>query len=64
MKPVDLPALLERIQTRYLRKALKASNHSRTHAAKLLGLNRTALVEKLRARKLIEEYPPMPRDEL
>ncbi len=47
---VDLVARLEELETRYIDEALKRAEGNRTQAARLLGLNRTTLVEKLKRR--------------
>jgi len=48
--PVDLPALLRRLEQAYVDAALLHSRDNKAAAAELLGLNRTTLVEKLRTR--------------
>lgn len=48
MSPLDLPSLLEKIEVRYIKRALKASSGNQAGAARILGLKRTTLVEKLR----------------
>ena len=48
--PVDLPRLLRELETAYISKALGATGGNKKEAAKLLGLGRTTLVEKLRRR--------------
>ncbi len=48
--PVDLPLLLRSLEDSYIRKALNATGGNKKEAAKLLGLGRTTLVEKLRRR--------------
>jgi sigma-54 specific flagellar transcriptional regulator A len=48
--PVDLPLLLKTLEDTYIRKALTATGGNKKEAAKLLGLGRTTLVEKLRRR--------------
>jgi sigma-54 specific flagellar transcriptional regulator A len=48
--PVDLPQLLRTLEDSYIRKALNATGGNKKEAAKLLGLGRTTLVEKLRRR--------------
>lgn len=47
---VDLVSRLEELETRYIGEALKRAEGNRTQAARLLGLNRTTLVEKLKRR--------------
>lgn len=48
--PVDLPRLLLEIEKAYILAALKQTDDKRLPAAALLGLKRTALVEKIRRR--------------
>jgi sigma-54 dependent transcriptional regulator, flagellar regulatory protein len=48
--PVDLPRLLRDLETAYINKALGATGGNKKEAAKLLGMGRTTLVEKLRRR--------------
>jgi DNA-binding NtrC family response regulator len=48
--PVDLPALLRMLEESYIRLALEQSGGNKKEAARLLGLGRTTLVEKLRRR--------------
>lgn len=57
MKPIDLPALLKRIETRFLLKALRFTQNNRSKAAQLLGMNRTTVVEKMRAAGVLESMP-------
>jgi DNA-binding NtrC family response regulator len=47
---VDLVSRLEELETRNIVEALKRAEGNRTQAARLLGLNRTTLVEKLKRR--------------
>jgi transcriptional regulator with PAS, ATPase and Fis domain len=49
---IDLPKLLGDIEKYYLQEALKISGGIKTKAAKLLGLNRTTFIEKLKKYKL------------
>ncbi len=49
-QPIDLPALLRRIEDDFIDAALFATAGNRKEAASLLGLQRTTLVEKLRRR--------------
>jgi sigma-54 specific flagellar transcriptional regulator A len=49
--PVDLPAMLRRLEDAYIDAALARTNGNRKAAADLLGLQRTTLVEKLRRRQ-------------
>jgi len=48
--PVDLPNLLQTLEDFYIRAALEQSGGNKKEAARLLGLGRTTLVEKLRRR--------------
>ncbi|BDG07962.1 sigma-54 interaction domain-containing protein [Anaeromyxobacter paludicola] len=48
--PVDLPAMLRRIEDGYIEAALARTGGNKKAAADLLGLQRTTLVEKLRRR--------------
>jgi len=49
--PVDLPAMLRRLEDSYIDAALAHTGGNRKAAADLLGLQRTTLVEKLRRRQ-------------
>jgi DNA-binding NtrC family response regulator len=48
---LDLPALLDSVETELITQALRRTSDNRQHAARLLGLNRTTLVQKLRRRE-------------
>lgn len=73
--PVDLPNLLDMIERLYIDCALARTNGNRARAAKLLGLQRTTLSEKIlrgaqkprrtksRPRTTTGPIPPRPRDE-
>jgi sigma-54 specific flagellar transcriptional regulator A len=50
--PVDLPVLLRELEDAYIKAALEQTRSNKKEAAKLLGLGRTTLVEKLRRRNL------------
>jgi sigma-54 specific flagellar transcriptional regulator A len=50
-RPVDLPAMLRRIEDAYIDAALSHTGGNKKAAADLLGLQRTTLVEKLRRRQ-------------
>jgi sigma-54 specific flagellar transcriptional regulator A len=50
-RPVDLPAMLRRLEDSYIDAALARTGGNRKAAADLLGLQRTTLVEKLRRRQ-------------
>jgi sigma-54 specific flagellar transcriptional regulator A len=49
--PVDLPTMLRRIENAYVNAALTRTQNNKKEAAKLLGMGRTTLVEKLRRRQ-------------
>ena len=51
--PVDLPNLLRELEDAYIRAALARTQSNKKEAAKLLGLGRTTLVEKLRRRGMV-----------
>lgn len=48
--PVDLPTMLRQIENAYINAALTKTRCNKKEAAKLLGMGRTTLVEKLRRR--------------
>jgi sigma-54 specific flagellar transcriptional regulator A len=48
--PVDLPTMLRQIENAYINAALMQTHCNKKEAAKLLGMGRTTLVEKLRRR--------------
>jgi sigma-54 specific flagellar transcriptional regulator A len=48
--PVDLPTMLRQIENAYINAALSQTQCNKKEAAKLLGMGRTTLVEKLRRR--------------
>jgi sigma-54 specific flagellar transcriptional regulator A len=48
--PVNLPALLRSLEEAYIAKALSQTGGNKKEAARLLGMGRTTLVEKLRRR--------------
>lgn len=48
MQPIDLKALLEAFEREAIIAALKHTGGNCSQAAKLLGMNRTALIEKRR----------------
>ncbi len=50
---IDLPALLEELETRFIKKALDRAGGVKTKAAQLLGINRTTLIEKMRKRGML-----------
>ena len=49
---IDLRDTLQRFEESMIRKALLATGGNKNQAAKILGMNRTTLVEKLRKRPL------------
>jgi DNA-binding NtrC family response regulator len=51
--PVDLPTMLRQIETAYINAALAQTRSNKKEAAKLLGMGRTTLVEKLRRRSML-----------
>jgi len=48
--PIDLPTMLRDLENRYINAALAQTGSNKKEAAKLLGMGRTTLVEKLRRR--------------
>src|SRR5690348_11039116 len=50
--PVDLPTMLREIENAYINAALAQTRSNKKEAAKLLGMGRTTLVEKLRRRSM------------
>ena len=48
--PIDLPTMLRELENRYINAALVQTGSNKKEAAKLLGMGRTTLVEKLRRR--------------
>jgi sigma-54 specific flagellar transcriptional regulator A len=53
--PVDLPRLLRETEESYIQLALAQSHGNKKEAAKLLGMGRTTLVEKLRRKAALTE---------
>lgn len=49
---LDLTSHIEKIENYYIMEALRRTNNNKNQAAKLLGLNRTTLVERIKKRKL------------
>lgn len=49
---LDLTKVIEHLENLYICQALKRTNNNKNQAAKLLGLNRTTLVERIKKRKL------------
>jgi len=52
---VDLPGLLRGVEGVLIAEALARTDGNRTHAARLLGLKRTALIEKLKRHPRLAE---------
>ena len=50
--PVNLPTMLRELEDAYIKAALTRTQFNKKEAAKLLGMGRTTLVEKLRRRNL------------
>jgi sigma-54 specific flagellar transcriptional regulator A len=53
--PIDLPRLLRETEESYIRLALEQSGGNKKEAARLLGMGRTTLVEKLRRKAAVAE---------
>jgi transcriptional regulator with PAS, ATPase and Fis domain len=49
---IDLPRFIEDLENSLIREALARTGNNRNQAAKLLGLNRTTLVERIKKRKI------------
>jgi transcriptional regulator with PAS, ATPase and Fis domain len=49
---LDLVRFVEALENDLIRQALERTGNNRNQAAKLLGLNRTTLVERIKKRKL------------
>ncbi|HEX4510479.1 MAG TPA: helix-turn-helix domain-containing protein [Burkholderiaceae bacterium] len=60
--PVDLPTMLRELENRYINAALVQTGSNKKEAAKLLGMGRTTLVEKLRRRATDERVVPAAED--
>jgi len=60
--PVDLPTMLRDLENRYINAALMQTGSNKKEAAKLLGMGRTTLVEKLRRRATDERVVATPED--
>ena len=56
--PVDLPMLLRELEDAYIQAALARIQCNKKEAAKLLGMGRTTLVEKLRRRNAARATTP------
>jgi transcriptional regulator with PAS, ATPase and Fis domain len=52
---IDLNRYMEDLETILIQQALEKTNNNKSQASKLLGLNRTTLVEKLKKRKTLKE---------
>jgi sigma-54 specific flagellar transcriptional regulator A len=61
--PVDLPTMLRELENRYINAALTQTGSNKKEAAKLLGMGRTTLVEKLR-RRATDRQPVNEEDRL
>jgi sigma-54 specific flagellar transcriptional regulator A len=59
--PIDLPTMLRELENRYINAALVKTGSNKKEAAKLLGMGRTTLVEKLR-RRSTDQRPSGPTD--
>jgi sigma-54 specific flagellar transcriptional regulator A len=55
--PIDLPTMLRELENRYINAALARTGSNKKEAAKLLGMGRTTLVEKLRRRSTDQRVP-------
>jgi len=55
--PIDLPTMLRDLENRYINAALAQTGSNKKEAAKLLGMGRTTLVEKLRRRSSDPRQP-------
>ena len=60
--PVDLPTMLRELENRYINAALVQTGSNKKEAAKLLGMGRTTLVEKLRRRATDDRVVATPED--
>ncbi len=60
MLPVDLPTMLRELENSYIDAALVRTGSNKKEAAKLLGMGRTTLVEKLRRRSADTADTPAP----
>ena len=49
---IDLPQYVESLENQLILQALERTNHNKNQAARLLGLNRTTLVERIKKRKI------------
>ena len=58
--PIDLPTMLRDLENRYINAALAQTGSNKKEAAKLLGMGRTTLVEKLRRRSDARPIAPEP----
>ena len=53
----DLKSYIRAVEKYHLERALIKSEHSRAGAARLLGINRTTLLEKMKAYNLVDAFP-------
>lgn len=49
---IDMPTFIENLENGFIMQALQRTNFNKNQAARLLGLNRTTLVERIKKRKL------------
>lgn len=54
-KGINLQRLIDEIETKLIMQALEMTGGNKTKASKLLGLNRTTLIEKMRKKGLLEK---------
>ena len=54
---IDLNDYLKKIETKLIKKALEKTNGNKNRASKLLSLNRTTLIEKMKKRSINRNYP-------
>jgi DNA-binding NtrC family response regulator len=50
---INLETYIERLENSLIMQALERTGNNKNQAAKLLGLNRTTLVERIKKRKLV-----------
>jgi transcriptional regulator with PAS, ATPase and Fis domain len=55
---IDLDHFIESLENALITQALERTDNNRNQAAKLLGMNRTTLVERIKKRKLTKLNPP------
>jgi DNA-binding NtrC family response regulator len=61
MQPIKLKEILEGVESGYICDALNASDNNKAEAARILGLNRSCLVMKLRKYFPSRLNPPYPK---